>query len=227
MLFRSVAKKIADQQAQLQAQLVSPESQKERHTFISKLADTLFRYPSIKLRPWGWLAAGLSTVALTTAAGYAAGKTIEAHNEGRTLADVIKNQPSWRTAVPTSVPKWFIQNVSTPSEKNFNALIQASASSFGISEANPSAKEKISNLLCKNVYNIEGAGVGLTKEQQEESALIIKNLQEVMKATKTPSGILYDKDVRLFGDLTIREFYEQVGKVVASADAEKSRLHKL
>jgi ribonuclease HI len=43
---------------------------------------------------------------------------------------------------------------------------------------------------------------------------------------KAQSGTLYSKDVRLFGDLTVMEFYEQVRKVVAAADAEKDRVVK-
>lgn len=206
---------------------VTPENQKERHSFVSKLADTLFKFPSVKKYTWGWIAAGLSTLAISTAGNHVAGQVIKTPLEGKTLADVIKNQPSWETFIDASVPRQFIQDFSGPYAKSFDEFIKNNAPSFGIGPTNPSVKDKIAKLLCKDIYDIEGANAGITSDQQKECARIIKNLQEIMKATKAPQGVLFDKDVRFFGDLTMQEFYEEAKKVVASADAEKARLHKI
>ena len=214
----------AEEIAPPEKQPQNPESQKERHVAVNKLTDVLFRYLSTRLHPWGWLAAGLSVLAISTATGYALGTTIKNKNEGKTLADVIKNQPSWRTFMSEDIPKWFIENLSAPSDKNFTALIEASAPSFVISEANPSAKEKISGLIVKDVYEFEDSGVGLTRSQQEEASLFIKRLQDILKVTKAPSGILYDKNTLLFGDLTLRGLYQKTGEIIAATDKEEARL---
>ncbi len=217
----------AEEVVALEKQSKNPESQKERHTIVNKLTDVLFRYPSTRLHPWGWLAAGLSTLAISTATGYALGKALTTKNEGQTLGDVIKNQPSWRTLMSEDIPKWFIQNLSAPSDKNFTALIQVSAPSFAISEANPSAKEKISDLIVKDVYEFEDSGVGLTRNQQEEASLFIKRLQDILKVTQVKSGILYDKNALLFGDLTLRQLYQKTGEIIAATDKEEARLRKI
>lgn len=210
-----------------QETVVNQEAQKERHTFVNKLSTWLFGYPSTKKYAWGILAAGLSTFAATTGAvHFANSKTVEP-KENRTLEDEIKNVPSWRTFIPESVSRLFVENFYGPKEKSFEEFIKTNAPSFVITDANPATKDKIAKLLCKNVYDIEGAGGGLTYEQQKECANLIKNMQEILKAAKAHEGILYEQDARLFGDLTIREFYEQVRKVAASSDVKEENVRKI
>ncbi len=206
-----------------EAKVVSVENKQERQTFVQKLVDVLFTFPKVRMNKWGWLAAGLTTAAVGGAAAYTVG-TVEKNNRPKTIAELIKNQPSWETFINENVPKQFILNFNGPKALPFDEFIKVSAPSFAIGPNNPSAKDKIANLLCKDVYDVEGANSGLTELQQRESAEIVKNLQEIIKATKAPSGVLYEKDARFFGDMTIRQLYEVARKIAADATTEKARL---
>lgn len=209
----------------MEAVEVAPDNQKERHYTVNKLANWLSGYPTTKKFKWGALAAGILTLGLSSGAAMAT--TPKTENKGRTLADFMKERPSLEKVIGKYVPERFAQDFMGPREKSFDDLIKVNAPSFAISDANPAPKDKIAKLLCKDVYDIEGAGAGLTEEQQGEIALIIKNLQGAIKGIREEGGTLYDKDVRFFGDMTIRQLYDKTKEIVAAAKAERDKLNRI
>jgi hypothetical protein len=79
------------------------------------------------------------------------------------------------------------------------------------------------------VYDIEGAGQGITKDQQNEASAIIRNLQIIFNFIETnDESMLFTNDIRLFDDKdTIYTFYEKVRAAASTYNNERDKLNKI
>jgi hypothetical protein len=195
-----------------------------------KLFDSLVK----KLNPTTtkqWLMLGLTTIGLAAGSAATIGKIEKNNLEDRRLLDEIKKQPGWKNFLGEKVPEQFIKDFTGPHKLSYEELITKTAPSFGINQNNPSTKDKLSNLFCKNIYFIPGADAGISTQQQMECSTIVSNLKEIMLAAKASVGILYpEKDIEndaIFKDMTLQQFYETVTKAVTEAENERARLQAI
>ncbi len=192
----------------------------ERFTAVNSLAAKLFTYPSVKKISWGLLAAGMPRVHI-----YNDQKT-NTSPEGRvkTFGDVVLKDSQWEKVVEGKVPKTFLEGFTGPNKISFEEFLKKNAPSFGINPYNPAAKDKLANLMCSDVYGIPGANAGVNPGEQREASLLIKNLNEVLKAAQDSMNIFNKKDDDIFENMTIKELYDATQKAVADATTRRGRL---
>ena len=224
----------------IQAEQDSLSEQPDRTPSENQVKEKLFRVGKVveslvkKLNPTTtkqWFMLGLTTIGLAAGSAATLG-TIEKNKiEDRRLLDEIKKQPGWKNFLGEKVPEQFVKDFTGLYKLSYEELITKQAPSFGINQNNPSAKDKLSNLLCKNIYFTPGANAGISAQQQTESSTIVSNLKEIMLASKASVGILYpEKDIEsgaIFKDMTLRQFYEEVTKAVTEAESERARLQAI
>lgn len=205
----------------------TPEKVKEKLAKVGKLFDSLIK----KVKPTTvrqWFTLGLTTLGVTAGVGAVLGKIEKNNIEDRRIIDAIKKQPSWKNYVGEKVSEQFLKDFTGESKLNYKELIVKYAPSFGINQNNPSAGDKLSNLICKDVYFVIGANAGVNEEQQVESSMLIDNLKEIMIAAKASLGTLYSEtDITsgaIFGTMTIQQYYDVVKQEVEKAEVEKARL---
>ena len=78
--------------------------------------------------------------------------------------------------------------------------------------------------MCSDVYGIPGANAGVNPGEQRETSLLIKNLNEVLKAAQDSMNIFNKKDDDIFENMTIKELYDATQKAVADATTRRGRL---
>jgi hypothetical protein len=225
-----------DRKKLLENQPATQETKEKRHTFVNKVSNWLFGYPSTKKFKWGFLAAGLTGFAVASGA-FASEKSPETENtqrieNPRTIADVIKQKPDLKKALSGIVPDKLLSVIGNSQLNNkdaFDELLKISAQEFNINPSNPSLRVKIRDLNCKMVYDIEGAGQGITKDQQNEASAIIRNLQIIFNFIETnDESMLFTNDIRLFDDKdTIYTFYEKVRAAASTYNNERDKLNKI
>ena len=223
----TVRKQIEEEQAAKEIE-ESREHANEKLVRGSKLFESLVK----KIKPTTtkqWFMLGLATLGLATGAGLAFGK--EAGGKGpedRRLLDEYKKQSGWEKYIADKVSKDFLKDFSGENKLNYKELLVKYGPSFNINPNNPSVGDKLSNLLCKDVYFVVGANAGISEKQQVESSVLIDNLKEIMIAAKASLGTLYSEEAiqsgAIFGDMTIQQYYDAVSKEVEKAEADKARL---
>ena len=211
---------------------ISPENEEEkkkRFTYIQKLATTLFTFPSIKKKPWGWIAAGMTAFALGGASSVFAGDKKEVAGSDqrlRTLGEVAMKDLEWQRVAQAKVSPVFLADFTGSQKIPFEKFLEVHVPSFGISVSNPAAKDKLSNLSCRNIYNIPGAHAGLSATQQKECSILVKNLVEIMISAQASMNVLYKEGDDIFGGMTVQEMYTATQAAVAKADMTRDRLIK-
>ncbi len=208
----------------------APERQAEKMKRQSKLFNAIAKAFNPKTAKQ-WFTLGLATIGITAGGAMALGKYERRIEEDKRLIDEIKSRPKWENFVGEKVSEQFIKEFSGPGKLTFDELMIKNAPSFNINQNNPSAKDKLAALLCKNVYFVIGADAGITEPQQVECSMLVENLKEILIAAKASVGVLYSqKDVEdgtIFKDMTIREFYDEVTKAVVDAEADRARLQSI
>ncbi len=214
----------------------TPEVKQKRHTLVNKVSSWLFGYPSAKKFKWGYLAAGITSFAVASGA-FASEEKQDLGNPQRTggprtLADMIREKPDLEKALSGKIPDAYLSTVinrKLESEEAFKQLLKVRAPQFNINPSNPTIGTKIKDLKCKMVYDVEGAGEGITEDQQQEASEIIKNLQKILIYIKTnDESALFSRDVRLFTDEdTIFTFYEKVRSAISGYNTERDKLKKV
>lgn len=201
---------------------LSTEDVKGKQRIVGNLMTLISRFPSSKNGVLGILAGGIQGTKNSLEKGTAS--TEPKQQKGRTLADEI-NKLSWRTTLDENVPRQFLADFNGPKPKSFDDFIKTYAPAFAIGPNNPSAKDRVANLLCEDVYDIEGANSGLSEKQQREVADMLKKLQIIIEAVGSASNSgKYEKGVRYFSGMTVRQFYEVVRKITAEADEDERRI---
>lgn len=228
-----VRKEIEEEQAtkKLQEEQESKERANEKLVRGGKLFDSLVK----KIKPTTsrqWLLLALTSLGLSAGAGVAFGK--EGKNNGpedKRLIDEYKKQPGWKNYLAEKVSEGFLKDFNGEGKLDYKELIVKYAPSFNINPNNPSAGDKLSSLLCKDVYFVIGANAGINEKQQIESSMLIDNLKEIMIAAKASLGTLYSEEAiqsgAIFGDMTIQQYYDVVRKEVENADSERARLQAI
>jgi hypothetical protein len=223
-------KEIEEEQAVKEAQ-EAKERANEKLARGGRLFDSLVK----KLKPTTrkqWFMLGLATLGLATGTGVAFGKEVKENTlEDKRLIDEYKKQSGWGKYVADKVSKGFLKDFSGEGKLNYKDLLVKYAPSFNINPNNPSNGDKLSNLLCKDVYFVVGANAGINEKQQVESSMLIDNLKEVMIAAKASLGTLYSEEAinsgAIFGGMTIQQYYDEVSKEVEKAEADKARLQAI
>lgn len=222
-----VRKEIEEEQAAKEA-LEAKERANEKLARGGRLFDSLVK----KLKPTTkkqWFMLGLTALGLSTGTGLAFGKEVKGNApEDKRLIDEYKTQSGWEKYVADKVSKDFLKDFSGGSKLNYKDLLVKYAPSFNINPNNPSNGDKLSNLLCKDVYFVVGANAGINEKQQVESSILIDNLKEVMIAAKASLGTLYSEEAinsgAIFGGMTIQQYYDAVSKEIEKAEADKARI---
>lgn len=215
----------------LQEEQESKERANEKLVQGGKLFDSLVK----KIKPTTsrqWFLLALTTLGLSAGAGVAFGKESEKNGpEDKRLIDEYKKQPGWKNYLAEKVSEGFLKDFNGEGKLDYKELIVKYAPSFNINPNNPSAGDKLSSLLCKDVYFVIGANAGINEKQQVESSILIDNLKEIMIAAKASLGTLYSEEAiqsgAIFGDMTIQQYYDVVRKEVENADSERARLQAI
>ncbi len=210
----------------LEKEVEDPEKNRERFATVGKVADKVFTFPSIQMKPWGWLAAGLTSIASGAAmlSAYDTYAKKQENERPRTIGEVLRRDLEWETFVADKVPASFITDFTGPKKLSIEEFLKTHVPSFGINPNNTSAQTKLEKLLCKDIYTIPGANEGITPTQQKECSALVKNLVEIMTAAQASMNILYKNGDTVFGNMTVLQMYEATQKAIAAADTAKSNL---
>ena len=154
----------------------TPEQGRERTSKVATAARKLFEMiPASARANWRTYVRPLLFVSFL-AAGAAMASQDNTRRQGRTLAEELREAPSWRAFVDPSRAKVLsgLIGANAPSLPEFFAQEMPS-----IVTGDPATLQKVLNLPIENLLHTQGGGVGLSEQQQEEVSAVVSALMNV------------------------------------------------